>query len=458
MKLPTFRSFLFAIVALIILFALAKDEPSPKYRAVVSYSAPSNCSSPVSRDWIDKINNIRWIAYSSPNPSIDKGYYQPTADDIYQELAALRKANFTGLITYGSTGIMGKQFISIAQSLGFKGIILGIWSPTNQIELNIAKNAASSPIVLGYGIGNEGLSGGGKDQYSMSELCSAIFDLRTSTGKPVATSEDVETYYWRPELFSIGDWMFPIVHPYWHFTKYARDAIEWEQIEYTNLLARTNLFVFFKEVGLPTDGASGLSEANQDLYYRGLAQTDVRFAYFEAFDQPSKNYAAVEPHWGIFNADLSPKLLAWNLMGYQLFTSSNTSSNPLVVFNTSNLPDNAVITSVKLKIRSTDISGANSLNDQNVLTADICKLPEYKRVRYQTIEFKAGLICDDNVGTFSAISDDGWYTADLSPTAFPSISLTNTTWFRLRISGIERAVQDLNGPALQVNYSVPNPK
>ena len=319
---------MFIMTAMIVVFVPFKDEPSPKYRTVISELVPSNCSSPVSQAWADKINSIRWIAYSSPNQNPGQGYYQPTADTIYQELTVLRKANFTGLITYGSTGIMGKQFIDIAQSLGFKGIIMGIWSPTNQSELNNATIAAKSPIVLGYGIGNEGLSGGVKDQYAISELCLAMASLRISTGKPVATSEDVETYYWRPELFSVGDWLFPIVHPYWHFTKYARDAIEWEQIEYTNLLARTNLFVFFKEVGLPTDGASGLSEANQDLYYRGLVQTNVRFAYFEAFDQPSKNYAAVEPHWGIFNANLTPKLLAWNLMGYQLFTSN---SKPIIL-------------------------------------------------------------------------------------------------------------------------------
>ena len=45
---------------------------------------------------------------------------------------------------------------------------------------------------------------------------------------------------------------------------------------------QTDRYVFFKEVGLPTAGAFGLSEANQDLYYRGLARTDVHFAYFEA--------------------------------------------------------------------------------------------------------------------------------------------------------------------------------
>src|SRR5205823_9481233 len=43
-------------------------------------------------------------------------------------------------------------------------------------------------------------------------------------------------------------------------------------------------------------------------------QTDVRFVYFEAFDQPWKTHLPVEPHWGIFRSDRTPKVLASRLM------------------------------------------------------------------------------------------------------------------------------------------------
>ena len=191
-------------------------------------SLPADCSRPVDVTWIEKVDRIRWVAYSSPNPNPDGSYYQPTAADIYRDLLALKKANFTGLITYGSAGIMGKQFLTIAQSLGYQGIIMGIWNPRSQDELNNARNAASLSIVLGYGVGNEGLSGP-RARYSSTDLCSAISDLHAGTGKPATTSEDIEAYYRQPELLNAGDWVFPISHPYWHFTKYALDAIQWEQ-------------------------------------------------------------------------------------------------------------------------------------------------------------------------------------------------------------------------------------
>ncbi len=297
----------------------SSDLPDQTERLAQLDFIPPSCSQPVTQSWIQKVNSIKWVAYSSPNPDPSGGYHQPAAGAIYSDLQTLKKAGFTGLITYGSSGIMGKQFLTIAASLGYQGILMGIWSPTNQPELNSAVNAAAMPIVLGYSIGNEGL-GDSHSRYSVPDLCSAISDLRAHTGKPVTTSEDIEVYYRWPQLLSVGDWLFPISHPYWHFTKYASDAILWEQHQYDALLDQTDRYVFFKEVGLPTAGAFGLSEANQDLYYRGLARTDVQFAYFEGFDQPSKAGASVEPHWGIFHSDLSPKLLAWNLMGYRLFS------------------------------------------------------------------------------------------------------------------------------------------
>lgn len=503
-NLPAIRLFLLAVIFLVLLLSLAADEPGQAHRTVVAEAVPTNCSFPASRSWIEKVNRIRWVAYSSPHSDSDRGFYQPTADTIYQDLTVLRKAQFTGLITYGSAGIMGTQFPIIAQSLGFQGIIMGIWSPTNQDELNNAQNAAGLPIVLGYSIGNEGLSGG-RDRYSISTLCWAIAGLRTQTGRPVATSEDVDIYDSRPGLLSVGDWLFPIAHPYWHSTKYPQDAIQWEQTQYSALVDKTGLFVFFKEVGLPTAGADGLSEWNQDLFYRGLAGTHVRFAYFEAFDQPSKTHASVEPHWGIFHADLGPKLLGWNLMGYRLFTLdsgsdlwvqecsvessrkcfTDTNETMFVVgkdlrdkqyrsilsFNTSGLPDNAVVTSIKLKLKSTGIAGVNPLNDRHDLTVDICTSPSYKTVRYQVIESSDGLTCNDNVGTFNQTPNSGWYTADLHPDAFQSLNLTGVTRFRLRIGGIENAdaarayimfdsgtAEISNGPILSVHYTFADSK
>ena len=470
--------------------------------SAITNSLPANCSRPVNKKWIDKVEGIRWVAYSSPDPDPGQGYYQPTAESIYSDLLTLKKANFTGLITYGSAGIMGKQFLTIAQSLGYQGIIMGIWNPQGQDELNNAVNAGSLPIVLGYSIGNEGLSGT-RDRYSIPDLCSAISALRASTGKPVATSEDIEVYYRRPDLLTTGDWVFPISHPYWHFTKYPLDAIRWEQEQYAALLDRTRRFVFFKEVGLPTAGAYGLSEANQDIYYRGLAETDVPFAYFEGFDQPSKTTSLVEPHWGIFHSDLTPKLLGWDLMGYRLFTpdvtmergqkclktngqacSLNSSGSMLLVgddlqdrhysavlsFNTSGLPDGAIVSSVKLRVRSAGVAGSNPVNNRPGLVADVCTPTPGKTGRSPGVELRAGANCHDNVGIFDRTPNSGWYTVDFLPEAYPSINLKGATQILLRLGDAPNAnasrayirfysseadPQASNSPTLLVRYSLP---
>ena len=472
-------------------------------RSAITGSPPANCSQPVNKKWIDKVEGIRWVAYSSPDPDPGQGYYQPTAESIYEDLLTLKKANFTGLITYGSAGIMGKQFLTIAQSLGYQGIIMGIWNPQGQDEFNNAMNAGSLPIVLGYSIGNEGLSGT-RDRYSIPDLCSAISALRGSTGKPVATSEDIEVYYRRPEILTTGDWVFPISHPYWHFTKYPLDAIRWEQEQYAALLDRTRRFVFFKEVGLPTAGAYGLSEANQDLYYRGLAETDVPFAYFEGFDQPSKNTSSVEPHWGIFHSDLTPKLLGWDLMGYRLFTpdvtspdrgqgcskasgqvcSINPSGTNLLVgndlqdrhysavlsFNTSGLPDGAVVSSMKLRVRSAGVVGSNPMNNRHGLAADICTPTPVKTGKGPGVELRAAANCNDNVGIFDRTPNSGWYAVDFLPSAYPSINLKGTTQFHLRMGDAPKPdasrayikfysgevdPRGSNSPILLVKYSLP---
>jgi exo-beta-1,3-glucanase (GH17 family) len=467
-------------------------------QAAVQGLLDQGCSAPVDSSWVEKVNRIRWVTYSSPSRNPD-GISQLTTGRITQDLLTLKKAGFTGLITYGSAGIMGRQFLTVAGSLGYKGVIMGIWNPLSHVELNNAANAAGLPVVLGYSIGNEGLSER-PERYSIADLCGAVSGLRASTGKPVTTSEDIDTYYRRPELLWTGDWIFAISHPYWHSTKYPDAAIQWEEHQYAALAEQTDRFIFFKEVGLPSAGAHGLSETNQDLYYRGLAETRVRFAYFEAFDQPSKSYAAVEPHWGVFRADLEPKLLAWNLMGYRVFTAEKGSGNwvlgcrnstgsdcspieseetllvgrdadgrhyrSFLVFDTASLPDDAVVTSVKLKIRTAGIMGPNPLNNHQDLIVDICLPPAHTTPWMR--EAETVKTCVSNTAVLDETPTGGWYTADFSADAWQSINLTGDTQFRLRIDRMvnQRGKRSYvrfrgadpggpNSPVLVVRYYIP---
>lgn len=496
LRYKRFSAFLLFVSAANLLFASSLPEVYA-YRTPVRASPvilPLDCSQPVNADWIARVRGIRWVDYSSPSPSNSL-----TAETIARDLLMLKKAGFTGLVTYGSLGKMGRPFLAIAQALGFEGVIMGIWSPSSQGELKNAREAANLPIVMGYSIGNEGLYQP-YERYHLQDLCSAIAELRRATGKPVATSEEIDDYLLYPELRLVGDWLFPISHSYWHGVKYALPAVKWQQAYYAALSNKTDRFIFFKEVGLPTDGAYGLSDANLDLYYRELAKTEVQFVYFEAFDQPSKTGSSVEPYWGIFHSDRTPKSLAWNLMGYRLFFSQgasdgwimertennqrgfkvhtdgatllmgndrqNWSYRAFLSFDTAPLPDEAVITSVKLKLKSAGVVGNNPFKQHGESIVEACSLDSGLLSGLSAKAFQSA-DCTQ-AGVFDPEPAGNWYTAELDPVSFQHINLAGSTHFRLRFGidndndGKADLIEFYSGeaseavqPVLTVRYDLP---
>lgn len=272
----------------------------------VCHGAPITGSAQASKEWETRVSEIVWVAYTPPSGDPNQKI-EATLEAIRGDLEILRQAKFTGLVTYGSTDMMGKEFIQIAQEMGFKGLILGIWDPNNHHEMAAAISAAKNPIVLGYCVGNEGLT----KRYSIKELSAAIESLRKSTGKAVTTTEEIDDYG-DEELLDIGDWIFPNAHPYFHGQLEPQAAIDWTIGSFQKLIRRSKRFVMFKEVGLPTSGdpEGKLSETTQQQYYTGLAQTAVHFVYFEAFDQPWKTHLPIERHWGLFTSNRIPKLFA----------------------------------------------------------------------------------------------------------------------------------------------------
>jgi len=266
--------------------------------------------------WQETASQVVWVAYSPPSANPNRGI-EATPEAIREDLEVLGKAKLTGLVTYGCSGVMGREFPGIAQEAGFKGLIMGIWDPSSQQEIAAAVAAAKNPIVLGYCVGNEGLAEKGqKGRYTLEQLTAVMQSLRTRTGKPVTTAEQYGDYS-DERLLRLGDWMFPTVHPYFYHVREPLAAVKWTKAAYDDLKKRSGRFVLLKEVGLPTAGdeEGKMSEAAQEKYYTELAKTDVKFVYFEGFDQPWKTHLPIEPHWGIFNADRTPKLLAARLLG-----------------------------------------------------------------------------------------------------------------------------------------------
>jgi len=288
---------------------------------------PTGTVTPKPAAWEQKFSSMRWIAYAPPSANPNKRI-EASTEAISDDLAVLHRAGFSGLVTYGSSGRMGHDLPTLAQSAGFQGLIMGIWDPTNREELANAEVAAKLPLVLGFCIGNEGLH----KRYELPALSTAIESLRKATGKPVTTTEVIE-YYADKTLLQLGDWIFPNAHPYFHNRLDPDVAVRWTQAAYDDTVRRAGRFVMFKEVGLPTAGdpRKRLSEENQQRYYQELAKTNTRFVYFEAFDQPWKTNLAVEPHWGLFRADRTPKLLAVALLKTALPTPSPSSKSAFYI-------------------------------------------------------------------------------------------------------------------------------
>lgn len=264
-----------------------------------SNSAPLEAKENIApKTFKEKLLSLRWVAYSPTNCDPQKGI-SPQEESVKADLLVLRKY-FDGIVTYGANEMIPR----VAKEVGLAGMLFGVWNPESEDEFAKAVAAAQNEIVLGFVVGNEGL----EERYDYETLKQAIEKYSAATGKPVTTTEQ-HTDYANPRLIELGDWIFPNTHPYFHRFIEPVEAAEWTERQYQKLVRKTEKPVLFKEVGLPSDGDEGMNEQNQAEYYRQLQQKSVHFVYFEAFDQLWKTHLPIEPHWGLFRSDRSPKLV-----------------------------------------------------------------------------------------------------------------------------------------------------
>lgn len=103
-------------------------------------------------------------------------------------------------------------------------------------------------------------------------------------------------------------------------------------------------------------------------------------------------------------------------------------------FNTSalNLPANAIITTVELKIKKWGISGTDPFTTHGNLVVDI-KKPSFGNANLAKSDFEASATPGGlaGAGIFSPVPSNDWYTAILNSAAFPYINRTGTTQLRL---------------------------
>lgn len=254
-------------------------------------------------NFIYKIDSLKWITYAPTNFNPLKKIY-PSDSSITEDLKLLFDAGFNAVITYGSQEALA-HIPRIARECGFRGVIMGIWNFKDQVELDNA--IAMAEYVDGYCVGNEGLY----LRYELAELKGAISYVKSQTNRPATTTEEINDYA-KGYIVELGDWVFPNVHPYFSNAKGPFEAARWVKNHYRIIKrsAPVNKPVIFKEVSLPTRGDGECNERKQKEFFKLMEQGEVKFAYFEAFDQYWKCHLPVEPYWGLFDKNRRPKKFA----------------------------------------------------------------------------------------------------------------------------------------------------
>ena len=271
------------------------------------------------------LTQARFVTYQPTGLQVRWGSVtQADRASIRQDLWHLRPW-FDGLVTY--TAINGGELIpEIAQSLGYRAVIVGIWDPADRQEVANALDLARTypGFVVGIIVGNETVFGQRGDWQDLAEAIARIRRsanaIALSTSEPFAVLVDGEGAAFARQL----DFLAPNVHPV--FEPWFAGAPAFNRAEFVvrvvdKLKGVTCGPILVKETGVPTAPADlGFDEAQQTAFYRELEKqfppsADAAFSYFSAFDAPWRledvhpvpGDHRHEAHWGLFTHERKAK-------------------------------------------------------------------------------------------------------------------------------------------------------
>jgi exo-beta-1,3-glucanase (GH17 family) len=273
--------------------------------------------------------------------------YQPTALAVYDgrvrsaDAASIRtdlellRPHFDSLITYDAIH-GGEHVASVASALKFRALIIGVWNPLDEAQLRAASDAARRypRLVVGVSLGNELIFSHRSDPQALRALLVRLRERLRET--PLSVSEPFHIYGQEQvsSLLEELDFLLPIVHPlFQRWFPEAPDSVAAQfVVNVVHTLGKSYCGpILVKETGVPTAPASArFSEDRQASFYRELRNRfppsrEAAFAYFAAFDAPWRAYDATavpgapagvhpeEAHWGLYDADRSPKRAAREL-------------------------------------------------------------------------------------------------------------------------------------------------
>jgi alpha-tubulin suppressor-like RCC1 family protein len=112
---------------------------------------------------------------------------------------------------------------------------------------------------------------------------------------------------------------------------------------------------------------------------------------------------------------------------------SNRQYRSILSFDTSNLPDDATITSARLKIKMQGLTGTNPFTSHGNIKVDMRKGAFAGNNALQLIDFQAAA-SKNAAGTIMNTPSSGWYPVTFNSSVFTYINLTGVTQFRLRFA------------------------
>lgn len=258
-----------------------------------------------------------WVTYD-PRDLDPLLHAEVSSASIRDDLAHIRAAGFTGIVTFGSRGGLARiPRIAKAQRLA---VIMGVWSPGDVGEIRNA--IAQRDFADAYCVGHDGL--GQRGGYEIEELRRAIALVKRRTHRPVSTSEEVRLYE-DPALQRLGDWLFPDIHVSL-LNAAARSVPEDPEQGFQSIVqlarrisaiaAQTDRPLMLKMVTFPWQGTANASALGQrESFARFLEElrspergSAVRPAIVihSAFDLPWKTddpFYPWDPYTGVLDAD-----------------------------------------------------------------------------------------------------------------------------------------------------------
>ena len=267
----------------------------------------------------------RFIAYNPTELTVIDGMVTPASrESVRADLLVLRPY-FDSLITYSARD--GNEHVAdIAAELGFRAVVVGLWTPADPEEVSnaIAMHRAHPGLVVGGSLGNEIVLG---KRGTWEDLRNYVTLFRSRYPQVPLTVSEPFAQFLAPEsydlLYSL-DFLMVNIHPVfekWFDTAGARNWAEFV-VNVTGKLEEAFCGpILIKETGVPSGPLNlGFEPEKQAAFWRELEaqfKPDRRkaFAYFSAFDAPWRisdfnpmgGHRPEEAYWGMFTEKREPK-------------------------------------------------------------------------------------------------------------------------------------------------------